>query len=661
MVTFAQAQERAEEWINGDVPGYQHREVRVREFELGFVVWAEDRAEGPRSDGGAQRLVIAARQRRGHAVAVAAGGRGDPPVRGGVRAAGRVAGSGARAAGAGRPQSDVVPVDALRSGSRRRRTGWAFRIDGRIVRRGVGHRLASSVRGSGTGLRTGRRRGRVRAAGCRRQRRGAARRFRRSRAWWAWAEGRFPDVARPGGRRGVSAPGGGTSWPASAGRPRAVPGRPPTRRRGPGPTPTRRRATTVRCALPATVYAPPIGRRGRGRRRRPSEPDAAPEARTRLISGGSQLPSTTVAPALGDPNPLSFPQGPGAGSGPRRSGGLASRRAGPPPPGHRRVRLPAGSRRAGTPPPGAPSDYGYPQGPGAPPAPSVAAGRRVRSPPGAPSSYGYPQGPGASTPPPGAAPSYAASGRPVGRVLPRTAVPQGAPQGPGRRSPPRRRPVRARPGGRSPPGAGDIADAATSKAQGPPRGARGGGAPTPPPPGAPGTPGARPSGPGVRSRYAGARAVLRTDAARLAARPRRARAPPAPGGTPPGGVHHAATMLAAPSRWPQRRPCRPTRTAARGRPSPRSRPGARCGCPASRPARPAHRVLRAPPDTPGGTPPGGVHHAATMLAQSAVRPVPARRASGAPALRCPGAPASRCARGSRWRCPSRRDDAGRSR
>ncbi|MBC7272085.1 MAG: hypothetical protein H5T76_25820, partial [Streptomyces sp.] len=59
MVTFAQAQERAEEWINGDVPSYQHREVRVREFDLGFVVWAEDRADGPRSDGGTQRLVIA--------------------------------------------------------------------------------------------------------------------------------------------------------------------------------------------------------------------------------------------------------------------------------------------------------------------------------------------------------------------------------------------------------------------------------------------------------------------------------------------------------------------------------------------------------------------------------------------------------------------------
>lgn len=45
MVTFAQAQERAEEWVNGELPAYQHREVRVREFDLGFVVWAEDRAD----------------------------------------------------------------------------------------------------------------------------------------------------------------------------------------------------------------------------------------------------------------------------------------------------------------------------------------------------------------------------------------------------------------------------------------------------------------------------------------------------------------------------------------------------------------------------------------------------------------------------------------
>ncbi|MFF5976518.1 SUKH-4 family immunity protein [Streptomyces sp. NPDC012769] len=59
MVTFAQAQERAEEWINGDVPAYLQREVRVREFALGFVVWAEDREEAPTPDGGRQRLVIA--------------------------------------------------------------------------------------------------------------------------------------------------------------------------------------------------------------------------------------------------------------------------------------------------------------------------------------------------------------------------------------------------------------------------------------------------------------------------------------------------------------------------------------------------------------------------------------------------------------------------
>lgn len=59
MVTFAQARERAEEWVNGQVPRYQHREARVREFGLGFVLWAEDRQGGPRSDGGGQRLVIA--------------------------------------------------------------------------------------------------------------------------------------------------------------------------------------------------------------------------------------------------------------------------------------------------------------------------------------------------------------------------------------------------------------------------------------------------------------------------------------------------------------------------------------------------------------------------------------------------------------------------
>ena len=59
MVTYAEAQQRAEEWINEGVPSYQRREVRVREFDLGFVAWAVDRQDGPSSDGGAVRMVIA--------------------------------------------------------------------------------------------------------------------------------------------------------------------------------------------------------------------------------------------------------------------------------------------------------------------------------------------------------------------------------------------------------------------------------------------------------------------------------------------------------------------------------------------------------------------------------------------------------------------------
>ncbi|EST32534.1 hypothetical protein N566_20035, partial [Streptomycetaceae bacterium MP113-05] len=59
VVTFAEAQERAERWINADVPGYQRRDVRVREFDLGFVAWGEDREDGPTSEGARTRLVLA--------------------------------------------------------------------------------------------------------------------------------------------------------------------------------------------------------------------------------------------------------------------------------------------------------------------------------------------------------------------------------------------------------------------------------------------------------------------------------------------------------------------------------------------------------------------------------------------------------------------------
>ncbi|WP_033334033.1 SUKH-4 family immunity protein [Streptomyces novaecaesareae] len=52
MVTYAQAQELAEEWINGGVPRAQQREVRVREFDLGFVCWAVAPGDGAAGPGG---------------------------------------------------------------------------------------------------------------------------------------------------------------------------------------------------------------------------------------------------------------------------------------------------------------------------------------------------------------------------------------------------------------------------------------------------------------------------------------------------------------------------------------------------------------------------------------------------------------------------------
>ncbi|MFD9130813.1 hypothetical protein ACFV0G_39660, partial [Kitasatospora sp. NPDC059571] len=59
MVTYAQAQEIADDWINGGVPRSKQREVRVREFDLGFVCWAVERAGEEPAAGGEVRLVIA--------------------------------------------------------------------------------------------------------------------------------------------------------------------------------------------------------------------------------------------------------------------------------------------------------------------------------------------------------------------------------------------------------------------------------------------------------------------------------------------------------------------------------------------------------------------------------------------------------------------------
>ncbi|MET8702380.1 SUKH-4 family immunity protein [Kitasatospora sp. NPDC004723] len=59
MVTYAQAHELAEEWINGGVLRERQREVRVREFDLGFVCWAVQPGDGAAPAEGEARLVIA--------------------------------------------------------------------------------------------------------------------------------------------------------------------------------------------------------------------------------------------------------------------------------------------------------------------------------------------------------------------------------------------------------------------------------------------------------------------------------------------------------------------------------------------------------------------------------------------------------------------------
>ncbi|MFD8772880.1 SUKH-4 family immunity protein [Streptomyces sp. NPDC059916] len=534
MVTFAQAQERAEEWINGDVPGYQHREVRVREFELGFVVWAEDREGGPVSDGGRQRLVIARDS-------------GDASLWPGLPV-GEVIRRYEEEYGL--PEASPEPADAPPERVDLNQTSFLLSppewLQEAADKLGIPDRRgdASSAGGSGGSGGSGASSGAGAGAG-----------------------------AVPGTGSGASVPGpvapapvaadagsGATPWPASPAAPS-------------GATPWAGTDTNAdeeedrSVAPPATVFAPPLVDEGDV-----PAPTAAPEAKTALMSGGSRLPRTAVAPAVDGPAPAA---------------------PGTPPPGvPDAYGYPQGPGAQQTPPPGAPPNYGYPQGPGTPPPPNVpqAPGSSQGGVPQTPPpTYGYPQGPGRQqTPPPGAPDAY---GYPQGAGVPQTPPPggQGAPG----------RPLA--------PGAGDIADAATSKAQGPPRGARGGGATTPPPPGAPGTPGARPSGPGAPGTPAGGYVPTQL-VSQLG--PDGPEAPPAPGGTPPGGVHHAATMLADPS------------LGGPGAPKPPGPPGA-----------PGTPRAPQPPGPPGGTPPGGVHHAATMLAQ----PGPAGTGTPPPPA-APGAP-----------------------
>ncbi|MGA5359595.1 SUKH-4 family immunity protein [Streptomyces purpurascens] len=505
MVTFAQAQERAEEWINGDLPSYQHREVRVREFDLGFVVWAEDRADGPRSDGGAQRLVIA----RDSGEATLWPGL---PVGEVIRRYEEEY---------GRPDAVDEPAPAPPARVDLNQTSFLLTPPewlqdaadklGIPDRRGAGAGSAepaapASASASASGSA---------AAGDSASGSGAS---------WPAAGGSDSDASgAPEGPVGPAAPAGATPWAGTdtngdGGDDRSVP-------------------------LPATVFAPPLSEADDSA----PPPATASDAKTALISGGSQLPRTAVTPAVDGP-PADVPNAQGAGT-------------------------PAG--------PG----YGYPGGPGA--APGV-PGTPPQGVPGTPPG-GVPQG---STPPP------VPGGQPYGYPQP--------PAGPGAPE----RPLA--------PNAGDIADAATSKATPPPGRGRGTGPTTPPPPGAPGTPGARPgdtpppSGPGAPGTPAGGYVPTQMVSALGPEGPGGPAGPGGPGA--PGGSSGAGVPAGPGAPLPPQQP-----------PGPPGAPGV--------PGAPQ------PPGAPGGTPPGGVHHAATMLAD------PGRTGPGAPqppgppgAPGAPGAP-----------------------
>lgn len=555
MVTFAQAQERAEEWVNGDVPAYQHREVRVREFELGFVVWAEDREDGPTSDGGRQRMVIARdsgeatlwpglpvgevirryEEEYGAPPADVPAAAAAPPERIDLNQTSFLLTPPEWLQDAADRRADATPVDAVPA-----EASPVDAVPADVVEPGVPSEAASVPGPSSEGSRLPS----AASAGA-----AAADAYSTGAAAAGPAAGdgtpapmpssvptpmQSPPPAPSQGADVWAAPGqdasrGGTTWPTAGGagdyEPTASDGVPAASPWTDTGVPAGA-ADDGSVPLPATVFAPPLS--GADDDDTPP-PAVGADAPTALIQGGSRLPRTAIAPAL-DPQYA----------------------------------------------PGGPATPNTPSTPGTP---------------------------GTGTP---AAGTGTAAGTGAGQAVPG-------------------------------PSAGDIADAATSKATLPPRGARpprAGGPTTPPPPGAPGTPGARPpaSGPGAPGAPAGGYvptqlvAQLGPDGP-LPPGPPAPPAPPGPtpppGATPPpgGGVHHAATMLAQPG------PGGPGGPGTPPPPAPPGLPGGNAHHAATMlaqpgPGGPGGPGAPQPPGPPGApTPPGppsgggGVHHAATMLAQ----------------------------------------------
>ncbi|MFJ8619177.1 SUKH-4 family immunity protein [Streptomyces clavifer] len=451
MVTFAQAQERADEWVNGDVPAYQHREVRVREFELGFVVWSEDRPEGPVSDGGRQRLVIA----RDSGEATLWPGL---PVGEVIRRYEEEYGASAAAPSAPEPPQRI---DLNQTSFLLTPPEWLQEAADKL---GIPDRRAERDTPP--------------------------------------SPAPVPAPAGPAGS-------GATPWPAAGGQrdyePTASDGVPAGATPWAG-TDTNADSEDGAVALPATVFAPPLS----GSDDEGPPPVVPAEAPTALMSGGSQLPRTAVVPGLnprdGAPGtPPGAPAAPAAPSAPGTGAGdiadAATSKAAVPPRGAR------GTGSTPPPPPGAPGIPGARPGATPPPSGPGTAGGYVPTqlvsqlgPPGAPQPPAPPgpPGPPGATPPPGGGMHHAATmfsdasiGGPNALRPPGPPGPPGAPgvpQPPGPPGVPGASQQPAPPGPPGPPGATPPAGAGAHHAetmfagQGP----AGPGAPQPPgPPGPP--------------------------------------------------------------------------------------------------------------------------------------------------------------------------------
>ncbi|GAA1917517.1 SUKH-4 family immunity protein [Streptantibioticus ferralitis] len=497
MVTFTQARERAEAWVNGDVPAYERREVRVREFDLGYVVWAEDREDGPTSDGARSRLVIAREDGRttlwpalpvdeviqqyalayGTAEEPEPEAVAEPPKRLDLEATSFLLSP---------PQWLQDAADKLGIPDQRRSSG----------RTGQGA-AASPAEAASTAS--------------------AAAADTDSAASSASSAPQAAAAAGPGDTGSVTATG---STSASSATPWAD-----------ANADSGAASAAASVAPPATVFAPPIS--GSDGLDTPP-PGARADAKTELLPSGSALPPTRIAPALDDaasggpatpPPPATSTPPPGWNA----PGGQATPHLPPP----------TGPAVHATPPPGwltpgdiadAETSKAMPRGKTPPPAPAAGGYIPTQLMPSldadGPKPPGAPTPPGAPMPPPGAGGgSHAAA-----TMLAAPSDPLGGPGGPGTPPPPPPPP---------PPG---VAGAA----------GRPGGAATAPP-AAPGGPGMPPPPPGAGGGAHAAATMLASGPGGpgMPPPPPGGHAPGGPGMPPPpgagGGSHAAATMLAAPS------------------------------------------------------------------------------------------------------------------